>query len=344
MQNNKLENRTRRTTLRQLGTLGIGVSSIGSFAKSSTGKPSTLNECQTVGTECSSDDSYLDDDKSVYTTDTADGEYNLESIQYVSEYNSWSDPDYDDYTFRIHFGAFGKAFVDTGGEYDDRPSIKSSEQHITWEGDVVSSAQQLHEEAIGGYEYQMNREDEHDSYEDYAETVISGAAALVTAKAHTVTTILASMAVAYLLDDTENDHYYERIWDWEGETDPAGEGVSDISTFTRSDVTMREGDSVTGYGDKIVENLGSSISMAETNFSLTAPITTSTSSLSDLDDQTLLNKGLLKVRKRELHPTIRNKLFGNRPKEILEEHGEIVIGRESIVGQIVAELRQQRAK
>ncbi|WP_198662034.1 hypothetical protein [Halorussus litoreus] len=275
-----------------------------------------------------------------------EGTHHLESTLYASQYNTWHDPDYCDYTHRIHFGSVGNSFIEDGDSYSYPKSIAANEVFINFSGDVISSRQQNHEEALGAYEATESKAQEDDHYEALADAAVSGAVGVATTAAlsNPASGILASMAFSYLTSYTEdeNKHQYEPFWNWDTGHGDIGEGVSDSATFARADVTTRTDESADVAASSTVTQLNSSSAFASTNFTAEGPGTCENPD--SLSHESLAQDGLLKIENSELTTQQHNLLLDERPREILREKGALVVKMDTVVGSKILELRKRRAE
>lgn len=275
-----------------------------------------------------------------------DGTHHLESTLYVSQYNAWHDPDYCDYTHRLHFGSVGNTFIKDGDNYSNPKAIGANEVVIDFSDDVVSSRQQKHEEALGAYEATQSKQYEDDHYEAIGDAAVSGAVGIATtvALSNPASAILASMAFSYLTSyaEKENEHRYEPLWNWDTGHGDIGEGVSDSATFARADVTTRTDGSADVAASSSVMTLASSGAYATTNFTVEGPGTCENPDT--LSHQSLAEDGLLKIEESELTKQQQYLLLDERPRELLRENGHLTIKMDTVVGQKILEIRKQRAQ
>ncbi|WP_459888615.1 hypothetical protein [Halostagnicola bangensis] len=276
----------------------------------------------------------LNSDSESIVRDAHDGQYRLESTLHASEYNSWADENYCDFTHRIHFGATGNAFVWDGEDYLERNSVASNELSIDASGNIVSTSQQDHNEAIGGYE--AFEEEPSDVDENFVQTAVSGAVSAGTALAFSnpASTIAASMAFTYLTERSadENNHSYELIWDWINNVGDAGEGTTDSCVYARMDVTTRDGNSAEIDASASATDIGSSSAISTTNFTVSAP---TCSNAYSLNQQSLSEEGLIRVTDDIITDDQKDILLSEEPKEILDDTGSLLIKRDTTVGRAI---------
>ena len=328
----------RRNVLASIGTASLGLFSVVGTASGDLETEGNYMPCCGGGGGSST----LDSDSSSVTQDVFDGEYTLESTVHASLYNSWHDEGgYCDYIHRIHFGATGNTFVDDGDEYLTQNSLASNELVLDVSGDIVETTQQNHNEAIGAYE--SFEEESSDVDEDLVETAVDGAVGVGTtlAFANPVSAIAASMAFTYITERTadENDHYYNLMWNWINNVGDPGEGAEDSCVFARMDVTTRVGDSADIDASAQATDIGSSSAVATANFTVDAP--TDCQDPDSLNTQSLHDEGLLRITEDEITTEQQEALLGEEPLRILNESGSLTIKRDTTVGQIIQEMRNE---
>lgn len=331
------ERTPRRAVLGTIAAMPLGIAGL---SRRSTAQ----NVCgETVGVECGGGgSSLLDTDVASRTDDVLDGEFTLESTLAASEYNAFHDPDYCDYTHRIHFAATGNAFIDDDGDYEGRPAVGSNELFLEASGDVVDTTQQKHEEAIGAYEALEEKATEDDHYEALASAAVSGAVGVGTTLAYSnpASGIVTSMAFSYLTSRAEGDsqHEYELLWDWDKGTGNLGEGVEDSCVYARMDVTTRTGDSADVYASNIAGDMSGIGPISAVDFTVDSPDECENPSLSTQSPGT---EETLVISADELSPAQRDRLLGERARTILERDGSLSVKRDTTVGRSIEALRDR---